>query len=101
MAVQPQEQRNRGRGIEEKKGKDVGEKDLGRGGRLHPVLLILELITVCKLLKKDLKEFKPTTFLDVINNRYAYFMGKFITESLQKQDPIVFKNIDSSHFAVF
>ena len=62
-----------------------GEKDLGRGGRLQLVLLILELITVCKLLKKDLKEFKPTTFLDVINNRYAYFIGKFITESLRNK----------------
>ena len=53
-----------------------GEEDLGRGGTLQPVLLILELMTVCKLVKKNLKEFKPTTFLDVINNRYAYFIGK-------------------------
>ena len=78
-----------------------GEEDLGRGGTLQPVLLILELITVCKLVKKNLKEFKPTTFLDVINNRYAYFIGKLIKESLQKQDPIVFKKYRQSTFCSF
>ena len=75
-----------------------GEEDLQRGGMLHPMLLILALITICKLLKKNLREFKPTTFLDVINNRYAYFIGKFIKESLQKQDPTVFKKYTQSIF---
>lgn len=78
-----------------------GEKDLGRGGRLQLVLLILELITVCKLLKKDVKEFKPTTFLDVINNRYAYFYGKIHYGISSETRPYCLKNIDSSHFAVF
>lgn len=75
-----------------------GEEDLQRGGMLHPMLLILALITICKLLKKNLREFKPTTFLDVINNRYAYLIGKFIKESLQKQDPTVFKKYTQSIF---
>lgn len=78
-----------------------GEEDLQRGGMLHPMLLILALITICKLLKKNLREFKPTTFLDVINNRYAYFIGKFIKESLQKQDPTVFKKYRQSTFRSF
>lgn len=37
------------------------------------------LITICKLLPKDLKGFKPTIFFDMINYIYANSTGKFIT----------------------